>query len=564
MTDRTRVRIGRSMVGVSAVAGIGGCIWLAVLGFSDLLWSEWIIHNAVVAVVSAAIVWIVLPTQPRNAEIWVFAWASVTTGLLCTTFAGGIQLAGLAVGESGLDLVPSEIPLSAALLFMQANWLWMGLFLVFTLGLLLLPDGRPPSPRWRWLFWATVVLLGSNAVALAWEVRPSGVFSYAETQDTSGGFRSVSSSIVTVGYPTIFAVVLACGAALVTRFRRSSGEVRQQLRLVTWAAAVAGAFMVAALMLDEIAGRLDIALCVGLTAMVVLLGSFGMSIAKYRLYDLDVVISRTVTFGALAIFIAGVYSLVVVGVGSLINQSEEPSLWLSIGATGLIAVLFEPIHSRVRTFANRLVYGERATPYSVLSQLSSQLADSEGDPLAGLASLAAAGTGASRSDVWVKIGERFVQSAAWPSTAQVDDAPGNIEHLTADLVVPVIDSDVTVGAIGIDKQRGELPTEADRRLLEEVAGNATLLLRNQRLNAELADRAEQLRASRQRLVAAHDAERHRLERDLHDGAQQQVVALKVKLGLAKAVAEREGASQVADMVSALSHDSRKWLMRCVS
>ena len=162
-------------------------------------------------------------------------------------------------------------------------------------------------------------------------------------------------------------------------------------------------------------------------------------------------ISRTVTFGALALFIAGVYSLVVVEWGSLINQSEEPSLWLSIGATGLIAVLFEPIHSRVRTFANRLVYGERATPYSVLSQLSGRLADSEGDPLAGLASLAAAGTGASRSDVWVKIGERFVRSAAWLSTtAEVDDAPGNIEHLTADLVVPVIDSGVTVGAIRID------------------------------------------------------------------------------------------------------------------
>ena len=462
------------------------------------------------------------------------------------------------MGASVLDLVPSEIPLLAALLLMQANWLWIGLFLVFTLGLLLLPDGRPPSPRWRWLFWATVVLLGSTAVALAWEARPSGVFSYTDTQDTNGGFRSLGSTIVTIGYPAIFAMVLACGAALVTRFRRSSGEVRQQLRLVTWAAAVAGAFMVAALLLVELGGRLDIALVAGLVAMILLLGSFGISIAKYRLYNLDVVISRTVTFGALAIFIAGVYSLVVVGVGSLINQSEEPSLWLSIGATGLIAVLFEPIHSRVRTFANRLVYGERATPYSVLSQLSGQLADSEGDPLAGLASLAAAGAGASRSDVWVKIGERFVQSAAWPSTtAQVDDAPGNIEHLTADLVVPVIDGDVTVGAIGIDKKRGELPTEADRRLLEEVAGNATLLLRNQRLNAELADRAEQLRASRQRLVAAHDAECHRLERDLHDGAQQQVVALKVKLGLAKAVADREGAEGVATMVAGLSDDAQE-------
>ena len=77
------------------------------------------------------------------------------------------------------------------------------------------------------------------------------------------------------------------------------------------------------------------------------------------------------------------------------------------------------------------------------------------------------------------------------------------------------------------------------------------------LNAELADRAEQLRASRQRLVAAHDAERHRLERDLHDGAQQQVVALKVKLGLAKAVADREGAEGVATMVAGLSDDAQE-------
>ena len=390
----------------------------------------------------------------------------------------------------------------------------------------MLPDGRLPSPRWRWLFWATVVVVGLTATGLFWEGRPSGAFSYRETQDTNGGFRSLGSTIVTIGYPATFSMALACGAAMVTRFRRSSGEVRQQLRLVVWAAAMAVIGMVAAILLDEIAGRLDVALVAGLVAMVLLLGSFGVSIAKYRLYDVDVVISRTVTFGALALFIAGVYSLVVVGVGSLINQSEEPSLWLSIGPTGLIAVLFEPIHSRVRTFANRLVYGERATPYSVLSQVSGRLAASGGDPLGELASLAAAGTGASSSDVWVKIGERFVQSAAWPSmTTHVDDALGNIEHLAADLVVPVIDGDVTVGAIGIDKQRGELPTEADRRLLEEVAGNATLLLRNQRLNAELADRAEQLRASRQRLVAAHDAERHRLERDLHDGAQQQVVAL---------------------------------------
>jgi len=77
------------------------------------------------------------------------------------------------------------------------------------------------------------------------------------------------------------------------------------------------------------------------------------------------------------------------------------------------------------------------------------------------------------------------------------------------------------------------------------------------LNAELAERAEQLRVSRRRLVAAHDAERHRLERDLHDGAQQQVVALKVKLGIARTLAEREGAEQVATMVASLSDTAQQ-------
>ena len=94
MTDRSRVRIGRSMAGVGAVAGIGGSIWLAVLGFSDLLWSDWIIHNAVVAVISAMIAWTVLPAQPRNAETWVFAWASLALVLRAQLMRGGNRALG--------------------------------------------------------------------------------------------------------------------------------------------------------------------------------------------------------------------------------------------------------------------------------------------------------------------------------------------------------------------------------------------------------------------------------------------------------------------------------------
>ena len=119
-------------------------------------------------------------------------------------------------------------------------------------------------------------------------------------------------------------------------------------------------------------------------------------------------------------------------------------------------------------------------------------------------------------------------------------------------VVPVRHRDHVLGALSITKPRGQSVTAADEKVLADVAAGSGLLLRNVGLNAELAERAEQLRVSRRRLVAAHDAERHRLERDLHDGAQQQVVALKVKLGIARTLAEREGAGKVAEIVSALA------------
>ena len=114
-----------------------------------------------------------------------------------------------------------------------------------------------------------------------------------------------------------------------------------------------------------------------------------------------------------------------------------------------------------------------------------------------------------------------------------------------------------LGALSISKDRADAVTGSDEKVLEDVAAGAGVLLRNMGLNAELAERAEQLRVSRRRLVAAQDAERRRLERDLHDGAQQQVVALKVKLGIARTLAEREGAESVADLVASLSDTTQE-------
>jgi signal transduction histidine kinase len=129
------------------------------------------------------------------------------------------------------------------------------------------------------------------------------------------------------------------------------------------------------------------------------------------------------------------------------------------------------------------------------------------------------------------------------------DVPG-------DRAMPVRHRQALLGALSITKPRGQSVTGADDKVLADVAGGSGLLLRNIGLNAELLERAEQLRASRRRLVAAHDAERHRLERDLHDGAQQQVVALKVKLGIARTLAEREGAGELAGIVASLADETQ--------
>jgi signal transduction histidine kinase len=110
--------------------------------------------------------------------------------------------------------------------------------------------------------------------------------------------------------------------------------------------------------------------------------------------------------------------------------------------------------------------------------------------------------------------------------------------------------------LSITKPQGESVTGIDEKMLHDVASGTGLLVRNISLNAELTERAKQLRESRRRLVAAHDTERHRLERDLHDGAQQQVVAIKVKLGIARTLAEREDADEVAAIVEVLADDTQ--------
>jgi signal transduction histidine kinase len=201
---------------------------------------------------------------------------------------------------------------------------------------------------------------------------------------------------------------------------------------------------------------------------------------------------------------------------------------------------FQPLRRRLQRVANRFVYGARATPYEVLSGFSEHLAGvyAQENLLARMAQVLAEGTGATRSDVWLAVGNELRVAAAWPEGGP-DAAPvplpgdGALPEIPqATRAMPVLHGGELLGALSVAKAPSDPMTQTEERLLTDLAAQAGLVLRNVRL-------IEDLRASRQRIVAAQDERARALERNIHDGAQQQLVALTVKLRLAGTLAEKD-------------------------
>jgi signal transduction histidine kinase len=434
------------------------------------------------------------------------------------------------------------------------------LLIAFLIGLF--PDGRLPSPRWR------------PFARAAWIGGALWLFGFAFAPDTlSNSFTSVTNplgipppiglvpmALRGTGYFFLLIALLGSAAALIRRLVSARGEVRQQLKWLASAAALlalvyAGttvATLLGADLTSGVAGTLSsVAFIVALLALP---AAIGIAILKYRLYDIDLVINKSVVFGAMAAFITAVYVAIVVGLGGLLGGGGRPNLALSIVATAIVAVAFQPVRERVQRLANRLVYGKRATPYEVLSQFSHRVAGtySSEDVLPRMARVLGDGTGASRADVWIRLDDGIAPAASWPSND--GPAPSRIA-ITGQLlppvrgisrIVPIRHQGELLGALSINKRPGETLSPIEEKLMTDLAAQAGIVLQSVRLSAELqahlteiSQQAVELRASRQRIVAAQDAERRRLERNIHDGAQQNLVALTVKLRLATTLAKRD-------------------------
>lgn len=518
------------MAGGIAAAAVALVAAALVLAFLDrglvpatlTTWDVADISQMLVGAVTSVVGYVIASRRQENP----IGWLALAAGTLLSvsSFCHNYALRALVAA-------PGSLP--GGHLAMWTFWV-TGFFAWSCLGyaLLLFPDGRLPSPRWRPVAWfVTAIFAWSNVTAivgatLVW----SHPFVSLYRVYTPGPLASLRFPL-----PTALAL---CALAVIARFVRSAGEERLQLTWFALATAVLGVTVVARMLANSAATTIAMDI-----AVICLEAALAIAVLKYRLYDIDLVISRALQYAMLAAFITAVYCGLVIGVGTLAGNQGNPLL--AAAAAAVVAVAFQPVWRWASRLANRVVYGRRATPYQVLSDFAHRLgrAYSTEEVLPQMTRLVAAGTGALRVVIWLRVGDqlRAVASAgdgdltALTAVACVPGprpvAGGALEPVLpplpdATVSVPVVHQGELLGAITIVMPKSEALRPAGRQLIADVASQAGLVLHNVGL-------VEDLRASRQRLVTAQDEARRRLERNLHDGAQQDLVAMVIKARLAE-------------------------------
>jgi signal transduction histidine kinase len=274
------------------------------------------------------------------------------------------------------------------------------------------------------------------------------------------------------------------------------------------------------------------------------------------------------------------------GVVLVAGGGEEPPLVASVGATVVVAAVIDPVQRRCERLAARWLHGDRQTPYDVLSRFTGQVR-SEASPEQlpeRMARLLAEGTASAWAQVWVLVNDRLTLIATHPAGAAADPEPPPLAGLSRSpghRTVTVGYQGRVLGVLRIQERPGRPLTGVEERLFAGLAAQAGLALHSAQVRAELEDRhrelsarTRELTAARDELVCVQDQERRRLERDIHDGAQQQLVALTINLRLAQTLAvqsreraievlaaQQQGAAAAIDTLRSLSRGVQPQVLR---
>ena len=410
-----------------------------------------------------------------------------------------------------------------------------GLVLAGVFVMMLFPDGSLPSRRWRIVAWTAV--LGALLTALYAAFYPDDLGTAAYVPNPFGWVGVIGGGLTTydflnasglIGETLLLTSSLAAICSIALRLHRAWGDERQQLKWFLYAAAPAAlCFSLVLLSFTVVdytslvfgtplipfwADYFDGIIYVAVFALLVVPIFTYIAIVRHRLYDIDVVINRTLVYGALTSCVVGIYVLAVVALGALFQT--QGNIAVSLLPTGLVAVLFQPLRSRLQRGVNRLMYGERDDPYAVVSRLGRRLEATLAPEvvLPTLVETIAQALKLPYAAILLNEGEGFRTAATYGSPL------GEPETL------PLVYQREEIGRLVLSPRApGETFSDADRSLLEDLARQAEVAVHAVTLTTDL-------QHSRERLVTTREEERRRLRRDLHDSLGAQLAGLNVQAG----------------------------------
>jgi signal transduction histidine kinase len=495
--------------------------------------ASWLVVALTVAVLAGASLLDALSSRSTEAGwlSFVFPFAvvmSTAVGLVVTTrrrdnligwllLANGFVLAlnGLAANYAAYGLLerPGSLPGAAwAALFDQSGW--PTVFAAFTAIAFIFPDGRLPSPRWRPIAYAAIA---SFTLFL--------LLSFLRPGSFDKPFEAVSKPLpqlphaifiapFTIAAVGMLASLFAAAFAVRTRLRRASGIERSQIKLLAYATALIPAAVVAGWIESLLGSSSDTATVIGLVLVVLAIPlAIGVAVMRYRLYEVDRLINRTLVYVALSALLALTYATVSLTLGVALGAG---STLPTAAATLAVALTFGALRSRVqmlvdRRFSRARYEGLRRVEHYLVELRAGRAAPEE----TGVVLAEALGDPSLELFFWLPESDEHVDSSGRPALI----APDSTRDLT-----PVRRGSLLLGAVLHDRALSERPD-----LLESVIDAAGLAIEIARLRAEVARRLAEVEQSRERIVTAGYEERRRLERDLHDGAQQRLISIGLAL-----------------------------------
>ena len=481
-----------------------------------------------------------LPTHPQPVRLLVSGTAFVVNGAF-GTLASQLQI------NSAWAPVFSTLSLEAQAIGSLAVALLIGSY----------PDGFVERSWQRLVLRCSwVVLLGPPLALLASPVVPASPW---DTVDFAMPNPYAVSWLAWLAQPAAWLAVNSWWVAVVgvlvlcARFVAADGGGRARMRVLFIVVVVGITLYAAGTVALAFGAPEDSALAIAVISLgsltaILLPGAIVYGVLRHRLFDLDLVVRKSVAYGVASLLIAAAYAVVAATPGLMLGNRIPVTLAVVI--TIAAALAFQPLRRRLESAVSRRLFGDRVQQYQLLADLGTTMEQTAelDELLPRLARAVRDGIGAS----WVRV--RLCEAdGSW-----LDEPVGVVGEVTEDSAagVDLVRAGEQVGRIDLGPKPGGYAA-ADLELLTTVAAQATTAVANVRLATQLKEGLDELSTSRVRLIAAQDAERRRIERDLHDGIQQEVVALIAGLRLARNRLSRN--QLTADQLTDLQDQAREML-----